>query len=168
MISYDTEEETETETEAEVEKEYYNGRAERAIIRDFCLRKKSTPIERLNLMNLEIFAKSVERAYPLAKELNLACYSLDEALEIFNCYFKAYRQHMGREHPPLKIRQIADIISCMPFSIGEHFSPVYFEPEYYPALIEKHFNTKYHRCDYNINHFFSGRIRELRFHEVYS
>ena len=36
----------------------------------------------------------------------------------------------------------------------------------HPPMIDQHFQTRYRRCDYNINHFFSGRIRELRFYET--
>ena len=46
----------------------------------------------------------------------------------------------------------------------------YFEdvaPEDYRVLIDKHFATKYRRCDYNINHFFSGRIRLMRWLEEF-
>ena len=70
-------------------------------------------------MNFEAFAKSVERAYPLAKERNPDCYSLDESMAVFSCYFEAYQQHIGQDHPPLKVRQIANIISTMDFSIDE-------------------------------------------------
>ena len=42
-------------------------------------------------MNFEAFAKSVERAYPLAKERNPDCYSLDESMAVFSCYFEAYQ-----------------------------------------------------------------------------
>ena len=35
-------------------------------------------------------------------------------------------------------------------------------PEDYLDLIDLHFKTRYRNCDYNINHFFSGRIREMR------
>lgn len=38
-------------------------------------------------------------------------------------------------------------------------------PDAYYAMIDQHFATKYKNCDYNINHFFSGKVRELRFYE---
>ena len=117
-------------------------------------------------MNFEAFAKSVERAYPLAKERNPDCYSLDESMAVFSCYFEAYQQHIGQDHPPLKVRQIANIISTMDFSIDEYYRTIDYAPADYPALIEQYFKTRYRRCDYNINHFFSGRIRELRFYEA--
>lgn len=117
-------------------------------------------------MDFDRFTKAAQRAYPLAKELNSDCYSLNEALDVFRCYFDAYRQYTGQEHPPLKVRQIANIISTMSFSIDEYYRLINYEPGDYPALIEQHFKTPYRRCDYNINHFFSGRIRELRFYEA--
>ena len=44
--------------------------------------------------------------------------------------------------------------------------PFEFEYEEYAPIIEQHFKTQYYNCDYNINHFFSGKIRALRFYEV--
>lgn len=43
---------------------------------------------------------------------------------------------------------------------GDHAS------EGYLILIDQHFQTEYQNCDYRINHFFSGSIRELRFYET--
>ena len=40
------------------------------------------------------------------------------------------------------------------------------DPDCYEDMIDKHFRTRYRNCDYNINHFFSGRIRVLRFYET--
>ena len=40
------------------------------------------------------------------------------------------------------------------------------DPDCYEDMIDRHFRTRYRNCDYNINHFFSGRIRELRFYET--
>lgn len=36
----------------------------------------------------------------------------------------------------------------------------------YRAMIDKHFQTQYKNCDYNICHFMTDGIRNNRFHEV--
>lgn len=96
-------------------------------------------------------------------------YSFEESMSIFRCYFERYERHTGRAHPPIKASQIMRICQIMP-SIdgvirGSDYADIYAAD--YPALIDRHFVTKYRNCDYNICHFFSGRIRELRFYEVF-
>lgn len=106
-------------------------------------------------------------------------YSLDECLEVFRQYFQTYEQYMGHPHPPIRAEQIDRIMQNMPFI--ERPSPQLLEwakkefdytpiPDIdfdiYPLIIQLHFKTKYRRCDYNINHFFSGRIREMRLYEA--
>ena len=95
-------------------------------------------------------------------------YSLNDALSVFWYYFEQYEQYMGKPHPPIKASQIVRICQDMPY-ITQTDRGAYIEdvsPDAYRAMIDKHFATKYQRCDYNINHFFSGRIRELRFFET--
>lgn len=106
-------------------------------------------------------------------------YSLEECLEVFRLYFQTYEEYMGHPHPPIRASQIARIMQDMPFLerpdplfmkwLKEtcNYNPVAdIDPDTYPLLIQLHFKTKYRRCDYNINHFFSGKIRELRLHEA--
>jgi len=94
-------------------------------------------------------------------------YSLDECLEVFRLYFQTYEEYTGHPHPPIQASQIARIMQDMPWVCeddkGSRFAD--FPPDGYKDIIVLHFKTKYRRCDYNINHFFSGRIRELRMHE---
>lgn len=95
-------------------------------------------------------------------------YSLDECLEVFRCYFQTYEEYMGHPHTPIRREQIAQIMQDMPW-VCEDNKVVPF-PDIlhcsYKHIIRLHFKTRYRRCDYNINHFFSGRIRELRLHET--
>lgn len=95
-------------------------------------------------------------------------YSLEEALSVFQYYFQRYEDFTGHPHPPIKAIQIARICRDMPYlsqeDRGDNTEDI--SPEVYPLMIEKHFTVKYRHCDYNINHFFSGRVRELRFFEV--
>lgn len=126
------------------------------------------------IFDFEKFSKIAASVY---NEGNL--YSLDKCLEVFHCYFQTYEDYMDHPHPPIRREQIARIMQDMPFlkradsalmqymkeSFG--YDPIPdIEPDIYPDLINLHFKTKYRRCDFNINHFFSGRIRELRLYEA--
>lgn len=95
-------------------------------------------------------------------------YSLEDALEVFRYYFQKYEEHTGLPHPPIRARQIIRIVQDMPWLYEDNRSGYYpdVSGNDYRAMIDRHFATKYKRCDYNINHFFSGKIRELRFYET--
>lgn len=103
-----------------------------------------------------------------ASVYNSQFYSFEECLQVFRCYFTTYEHFMGKPHPPIRAAQIFRIMQEMPYVITEDRGGNYMDvsPEDYKAMIHQHFNTKYRKCDYNINHFFSGRIRELRFYET--
>ena len=95
-------------------------------------------------------------------------YSLAEVLEVFRYYFEQYEAYTGAPHPPIRANQIERIIREMPYidETGKAHSTMDIDPNCYEDMIDKHFRTQYRNCDYNINHFFSGRIRELRFYET--
>ena len=109
------------------------------------------------MFDFEKFSQIARRVYT-----STDCpYSIDEVLEVFRLYFSAYERYTGRSHPPVRAEQIKRIIDKMP-QTGD------FEvwPDDYESLIESHFHTQYRGgCDYNINHFFSGKIRETRYFE---
>lgn len=113
------------------------------------------------LFDFEKFSDITASVYPGG------AYSLEDALSVFQYYFKKYEEHTGRPHPPIKASQIVRICQDMPYisqaCSGGRYADI--EPEDYPTLIDKYFATKYRNCDRNINHFFSGRIRELKFYE---
>lgn len=94
-------------------------------------------------------------------------YSLSDALAVFQYYFQKYEECWGQPHPPIRALQISEIIKKMPRICLEDKGGKYqdIDPEDYEAMIDRHFETKYRNCNYNINHFFSGRIRELRYFE---
>lgn len=73
---------------------------------------------------------------------------------------------MGRPHPPIRASQIARIMQDMPFIDRSYDNIPDIFPAVYKYIISLHFKTEYRRCDYNINHFFSGKIRELRLYEA--
>lgn len=95
-------------------------------------------------------------------------YSLAEVLEVFRHYFEQYEAYTGAPHPPIRAVQIERIIREMPYidETDKANSTMDIDPDCYEDMIDKHFRTQYRNCDYNINHFFSGRIRVLRFYET--
>lgn len=111
--------------------------------------------------DFEKFAKVTASVYPQS------VYSLQDSLHVFEYYFEQYEKHIGKPHPPIRASQIVRICQDMPYINQENRGSYYEDvsPAGYIAMIDRHFATKYRHCDYNINHFFSGRIRELRFYE---
>lgn len=113
------------------------------------------------LFDFEKFQKILEHVYP-------ECYtdfSLDDTSSVFLQYFIAYEEHTGHAHPPIKAEQIKRIVEKMD-SWDDGFGRTEFVlPFQYEYMIYQHFKTKYRRCDFNINHFFSGRIREMRYYD---
>lgn len=96
-------------------------------------------------------------------------YSFEDVLRVFRYYFETYELIFDEAHPMINIAQIARIIEKMPFILdGDYQSRtmIDIDPDDYETLIDQHFATKYRSCDYNINHFFSGEIRNLRFYET--
>lgn len=95
-------------------------------------------------------------------------YSLEDVLGVFKCYFQQYEAYTGYSHPPLRASQIARIIQDMPWldCVCRGSVSADITPDCYPVIIEQHFKTRYRHCDYNINHFFSGKVRELRYYET--
>lgn len=91
-----------------------------------------------------------------------SAYSFEEVLQVFQYYFETYELIFGEAHPMISIDQIARVITKMPFISDDSI----IAPEDYKIIIDQHFITKYQDCDYNINHFFSGRIREMRYYET--
>lgn len=89
-------------------------------------------------------------------------YSFDECMEVFRYFFEQYEKFTGEAHPPIRADQIKTICERMP---PDESSAVEYGPECYPEIIDRYFQTPFRNCDYRINHFFSGRIRELRWLE---
>lgn len=93
-----------------------------------------------------------------------AHFSLDDCVTVFGLYFNAYEDFIGRAHPIPSYRQIATIMEKMPFADENRRIDLF--PEDYEVLIPAYFLTAFPNCDYNISHFFSGRIREFRYYET--
>lgn len=115
------------------------------------------------IFDFDTFAQVTERIF-----VDNGPYTLDETLFVFRAYFVQYEVHTGHAHPPIKASQIAHIIDLMPYleaeDIGAYCADI--SAVCYPDIITRHFKTQYRNCDWNINHFFSGRIRWLRAREA--
>lgn len=83
-------------------------------------------------------------------------YSTEECIEVIGLFFSLYRFYRGEEHPNLKQNQLRKIMLLLPD----------VDIDLYPEIIEAYFQKRYRAgCDYRINHFFSGKIRETLLHE---
>ena len=114
---------------------------------------------------------------PIQKELTelYACgfpspYTIQETAAVFQLYLELFEASTGGVHPPIGKTQVRRIAAKMPYFEGSTISenrPADILPEEYPLLIAQHFKTQYHPgCDYRAFHFFSGRVRWLRWCEV--
>ena len=115
------------------------------------------------LFDFDKFKGITERIYPDGG------YSLEDALAVFRDYFARYEEFTGKPHPPIKAKQIVNLAYDMPYlELQDRGTSSYvpIDPEQYPDIIDQYFKTPFRNCDYNINHFFSGRIRELRYYEL--
>lgn len=113
------------------------------------------------LFDFDRFKVIAKLAY---RRIGESAYSIDDALRVFKYYFDTYEMIFREAHPAINIVQTARIIEKMPYlPDGIDISPGEYE-----LMIDQHFATIYNggNCDYNINHFFSGQIREMRFFEV--
>lgn len=118
-------------------------------------------------MDFERFEGIVRKQWAiLNKNVEVLPYTVGDYLGVFRCFFDTYEECRGEPHPPLKAEQVRRIMLRMPFIIfaGECYD---IGPgDYTEALIPAYFNTEYRACNYRINHFFSGRVREMKFYEI--
>lgn len=114
------------------------------------------------------FTTFAQRAHENAAGQGYTVYSLEDTLAIFKYYFEWYEHTQGKAHPNIRVAQIERIVIAMPYvqEIHRRAGVLDIDPESYEEMIPQHFKTKYANCDYNINHFFSGQVRELRFFET--
>jgi len=119
--------------------------------------------------NFPLFSRLARRAYHnVQDDLFSGCpYSMEDILSVFRYYFQKYEDTFDEVHPNIRVSQIEYIIEVMPYigNDGNSSAGGDINAESYEALIDKHFQTKYQNCDFNINHFFAGDIRLMRFYE---
>lgn len=112
-------------------------------------------------MSFEQFKKLCSWIY---KTVDTAHFSIEDCVTVFSLYFDAYRAFTGEGHPIPSYKQIAAIMEKMPFADEERRIPL--EVEQYEVLIPAYFLIDFPNCDYNISHFFAGKIRENRYYET--
>lgn len=96
-------------------------------------------------------------------------YPLDfcDVIKVFEFYFNEYESRVGMRHPKLNLKAMHQILEVLPFIYDSNLDkeiPLLVDD--YRQIIKMHFSTEYRFTDYNILHFFSGRIRLLRFYEL--
>lgn len=85
--------------------------------------------------------------------------SVSKALKVIALYFKVYKSRLGEDHPPLSQVNLREVVERL-----ESWDPFDQELDWL-AIIEKHFETDYYSCDWNINHFANEGILQNRFFE---
>ena len=119
------------------------------------------------LFDFDRFTITAKLAY---RRCAKSTYSLEDVLSVFRHYFETYEFTLHKVHPMISVNQTARIIEKMPqleeAGLGS-LSATEMPPYCYPTMIDQHFATTYSDdCDYNINHFFSGAIRNYRYSET--
>lgn len=105
-------------------------------------------------MNYSIFERQLHKAY---NESNCQ-FSFDECFTVFKMFFETYKSYTGHDHPPLRTLRLIELLNSID-------NDGLFDAECYPILIESYFSTYFPNSDRNVCHFFSGKVRELRFYE---
>lgn len=97
-----------------------------------------------------------------AKDLNeTRGWIAEDYLSVFRDFFEAYTLFEGREHPDISYFELIRLMERMPWADTGEKVPL--EPSEYTGLIGAYFCDSGLECDYSIHHFFSGRIREMRY-----
>ena len=115
------------------------------------------------LFEFERFTAAAKMAY---RRCGGSAYSIEDVLHVFKYYFETYEMVFDAAHPMINISQIAGIIREMPYLNDGSSAEFDVSVNEYELMIDQHFITRYRDCDYNINHFFSGKIRYMRFFEA--
>jgi hypothetical protein len=90
----------------------------------------------------------------------------EEMTEAIHYYLEQYEQYRGKPHPRLKPEQWERVLLSLISANGEFDNYIELMPEDLIPMIDKHFETKYADCDYNILHFISEGVKKNRFYEV--
>ena len=113
----------------------------------------------------------IKNAHEILRESNRKIYSFEDTKNVL-CYFmQKYKAETGKEHPGIDGRKLMYIIGLMPyFNYQTEQKQLAFDiqPEEYKKIIDLYFrcNEFTSDCDYQIAHFFSGKIRMMRKSEM--
>lgn len=91
-------------------------------------------------------------------------YKTDDFIEAIGYYVDVYETKMGKPHPRLKPDQWDKVWSDIQ-NVFRYDSPIELNYEDLEKMIDKHFETNYSDCDYNILHFVTEGIMKNRFYE---
>ena len=88
----------------------------------------------------------------------------DDVTDSVKYYLEIYKQYQNRIHPRLKVSQWQDVTDIW-FGIYDENLDRHFEvdSEEMVLMVDKHFETEYKNCDYNILHFI--RVKVYRMYE---
>lgn len=114
------------------------------------------------LFDFDTFKDIAKSVYPDT------AYSFGEAILVFRYFFKKYEEATGEPHPAINTNQIVWICKEMPRIKNCYGGEIELSADEYMGLIDRYFRTPFKNCDYRINHFFSGRVREMRYYEMMS
>lgn len=118
-------------------------------------------------MDWERFEKLVRKQWQvLNQNRNPFPYTANNCLGVFQYFFDTYKRYTEEDHPPLKAEQVYRIMEAMPYVDNNRGHSADILPAEYPYIIDRYFETKYRKSNYRINHFFSGRIREIKLYEA--
>ncbi len=84
-------------------------------------------------------------------------------IQIIEYYYSVYMAVFRKEHPRISSAAMDSVIEAL--QCGSDLVDD-TDLETYKALIDKHFQTQYDNCDYNICHFMTEGIRNKRFYEA--
>lgn len=85
----------------------------------------------------------------------------EQSIEVIYFYLEYYNQVMKKVHPRLKPNQWQRVVDKV-FFFGDDFEP---DEQGLKYMVQKHFNTEYNDCDYNILHFATEGILTNRYYE---
>lgn len=86
-------------------------------------------------------------------------------IDIIEYYYQVYMNTFQEEHPRLSNKAMDNIISAIQCGT-DLIEDDRLDIDMYHAMIDKHFQTQYTDCDYNICHFMTEGIRNNRFYET--
>lgn len=106
----------------------------------------------------------------LEKQIIKSCqaYNIQDCspyIDIIRYYYSVYEKTFGKEHPRLSAKAMNSVIDSFLCS-SDNLDGLEYNPDAYYAMIDRHFQTKYQDCDYNICHFMSEEVRNNRFYET--
>jgi len=86
-------------------------------------------------------------------------------IDIIRYYYSVYEKTFGKEHPRLSTKAMDSVIDSFLCSC-DNLDGLEYDPDAYYVMIDRHFQTQYQDCDYNICHFMSEEVRNNRFYET--